>query len=75
MILVFLALVGVTAVLGVLLPVGAMAGLILWVDWAGLPFLLFLIWTVVTSIVLLRRGEAVDPAGQSMPVAPASTQS
>jgi hypothetical protein len=44
------------AVISVALIAGAAVGSAnLESEWAGLPFLLFLLWTLVTSVVLIRR--------------------
>ena len=47
------------AVISVALIAGAAVGSAnLESEWAGLPFLLFLLWTLVTSVVLMRRAGA-----------------
>ena len=59
------------AVLAVALLGGAVVGAFYWVENAGLPFMLFLLWTLATSVVLVRRvgqpGSAVSSAPGSFP--------
>jgi len=56
------------AVLAVALLGGAIVGAFYWVEEAGLPFMLFLLWVLVTSIVLVRR---VGQPGSAVSSAPA----
>lgn len=63
------------AVFAVALLGGGIVGTIYdWVDWAALPFLLFLLWTLVTSIVLVQRvGKPISVAGNTSMSLPPST--
>ncbi|MCI0397326.1 MAG: hypothetical protein L0332_13890 [Chloroflexi bacterium] len=63
------------AIVAVALLVGATAGTIYARDDAGLPFLLFLLWTVITSIVLMRRAGQPVPPVSSASVTPPSAAS
>ena len=52
----------IAAAVGLAFIVGGMSGSAdLQPEWAGLPMILFLLWTVITSVVLMRR------AGQPLP--------
>jgi hypothetical protein len=61
------------AVLAIALIAGATVGVIAGVEDAGLPFMLFLLWIVLTSIVLTRRvgqrSPVVNSASVSLPPA------
>jgi len=63
----------IAAVLAVALMAGATVGVIAGVEDAGLPFLLFTLWIVLTSIVLTRRvgqrSPVVNSASVSLPPA------
>jgi Domain of unknown function (DUF4386) len=66
----------IAAALGLAFMVGGMSGSAdLQSEWAGLPMILFTVWVIAASVVLIRRAGAVHPAGRSVPVAPASTPS
>jgi hypothetical protein len=58
-----------SAIVAVTLLVGGTAGTIYAREDAGLPYLLFELWTVITSIVLIRR------AGQPLPTVSAAPTS
>ena len=56
------------AVVAVALLAGGTAGTVYARDDAGLPFLLFLLWTLAVSVVLVRRAGQPLPAVSSTPV-------
>jgi hypothetical protein len=66
----------IAAALSLAFIVGGMSGSAeLQSEWAGLPMILFMFWVIAASVVLIQRARVVQPAGRSVPVAPASTPS